>query len=392
MLPQSKALTKTLMNVNADGLSLRQRADLDWLRSLVNAQTYQQPTLLLRENIIRQKARCFKAAMPRVNPHFAVKCNPLPEVLGFLNEEGVGFEVASQKELEALLDLGVNPAEVYYSNPIKSPLHLQFAVDHGVEWYVIDSVDELRKVHRAKPDAKMYVRIYTSNKGAAWELSSKFGANESDVTDILRVGRELNADLGGVTFHAGSQCMNVQNWVGGIRTARKVFDQMISLGFNPRLLNIGGGYPVELTEPVPSIEIIGAAIQAELAAFPDSVHVIAEPGRYMVADAGYFVCRVVGTASRGEKRWLYMDAGVYGGLIEMTDMPFNLHTDRSGEKIAWHLAGPTCDSIDVFKTPCQLPADLQADDFIYLEAGGAYINSTACDFNGFAVPVVKIVK
>jgi ornithine decarboxylase len=391
MLSQSKTVSAAILAVVVEGRPLRTHVELDKIRQHVNADSYRQPMLLLQRQLIREKARRFIAAMPRVHPHFALKCNPLPEIISILQQEGVGFEVASKKELELLLAQDVDPAAVFYSNPIKSNEHLQFAVDQGVQWYVVDSVDELRKIHSAKPDAKLYLRIYTSNEGAVWELSSKFGANDGDVADIIAVARELNADLAGVTFHAGSQCLNIQNWVAGIRSARKLFDQLEALGFNPRLLNIGGGYPVPLGSAAPEIEEIGVAISKQLDAFGDHVKVIAEPGRYLVADAGYFVCRVVGTASRGDQRWLYLDAGFYGGLIEMNDLPFNLHTDRSGAKRDWHMAGPTCDSIDVFKKPRQLPQDLQADDFVYIEAGGAYTNSTACEFNGFAMPEVQFI-
>jgi ornithine decarboxylase len=391
MLGQSKTLSKAILDVIVEGTPLRTHVELDKIRQHVNADNYRQPVLLLQKKLIREKARRFIAAMPRVHPHFALKCNPLPEIVSIFQQEGVGFEVASKKELELLLTQGVDAAAVFYSNPIKSNEHLKFAVDQGVQWYVVDSVDELIKVHGAKSDAKFYLRIYTSNEGAAWELSSKFGANDCDVTDIIAVAQELNADLGGVTFHAGSQCLNIQNWVAGIRSARKIFDQLETLGFNPRLLNIGGGYPVSLSNVAPEIEEIGAAISAELKAFGEHVKVIAEPGRYLVADAGHFVCRVVGTATRGEQRWLYLDAGFYGGLIEMDDLPFILHTDRKGEKHDWYMAGPTCDSIDVFKKPRKLPQDMQADDFLYIEAGGAYTNSTACEFNGFAMPEVKFI-
>ncbi|WP_339669883.1 type III PLP-dependent enzyme [Dasania marina] len=366
------------------------KADTNTLHQCVT-DNYQRPTLLLEERLLRAKARRFMAAMPRVQPHFAVKCNPIAEILSIFHDEGVRFEIASKKELEQLIEIGVNPKEAFYSNPIKSPEHLQFAVDNGVEWYVVDCIDELNKVYQAKPDAKFYLRLHTSNEGSTFELSSKFGATGSDVSEIIQAAAVLKADLAGVTFHAGSQCLNVQNWVIGIRAARAAFDEMLALGLKPRLLNLGGGYPVELGKPVPSIEEIGAAVNAELTAFPDEVQVIAEPGRFLVADSGHFICRVAGTATRGGQRWLYLDTGFYGGLMEFDDMPYCLRTDRQGELINWRLAGPTCDSIDTFALSYALPADLQADDFVYIESGGAYTNSTASNFNGFDLPDIKII-
>jgi ornithine decarboxylase len=388
MLATQRSATQTPAAVaNAQATN---QPDLDKARQLAK-HNYPRPFLLLEASLLRAKAQRFFAAMPRVQPHYAVKCNPTQGILKIFHAEGVRFEIASKKELQQLLELGVEASEVFYSNPIKSPEHLAFAVANGVEWYVVDCIDELNKLYQAKPDAKLYLRLFTSNKGSTYQLSSKFGASGDDVQRIITRAAELNADLAGVTFHAGSQCLNVENWVIGIRAARAAFDAMLAAGLQPRLLNLGGGYPVELDATVPSIEAIGQAISRELQAFPDAVRIIAEPGRFLVADTGTFVCRVAGTASRGGQRWLYLDAGFYGGLIELGDMPFPIHSDRSGPLQDWRLAGPTCDSIDSFERSYQLPADVQPDDFIYIQAGGAYTNSTACNFNGFDIPDVKIV-
>ena len=134
---------------------------------------YTKPFLLVDSDIVRGKARRFKVAMPRVHPHYAVKANPDPRVLKTLIEENVGFEIASISELDLLLGLGVPAAEIYYSNPIKSRAYLEYAASKGVEWYVLDSVEELRKIVSVKPDAKMYVRIDTPNIGSDWPLAGK---------------------------------------------------------------------------------------------------------------------------------------------------------------------------------------------------------------------------
>src|SRR5215813_358235 len=88
---------------------------------------YTRPFLLIDTSIVRAKARRFKAVMPRVHPHYAVKANPDPRVLKVLIEEGAGFEIASIAELDLLLELGVAAAEVYFSNPMKSRSSVEYA-------------------------------------------------------------------------------------------------------------------------------------------------------------------------------------------------------------------------------------------------------------------------
>lgn len=353
---------------------------------------YSKPFLLVDSNIVRNKARRFKAVMPRVHPHYAVKANPDPRVLQALIEEGTGFEIASIAELDLLLSLGVPAAEIYYSNPMKSRAYLEYAAAKGVDWYVLDSVEELRKIVSVKPDAKMYMRIDTPNIGSDWPLAGKFGTHAAEIKEIILEAVKLKADLAGVTFHVGSQCRNPQNWQEGIDRAKRVFADMRHAGLNPRLLNIGGGYPVRHVKPIPSIEVIGEVVNAAIADLPADIHVMAEPGRYLVSDAAYFVCRVVGTATRNGKRWMYWDAGMFGGVIEVTEgLRYEILTDRTGQDISWCVAGPTCDSVDILMRDEMLPEDIQEGDFIYIPNAGAYTTAYASNFNGFPLPDVVVI-
>src|SRR5918912_325132 len=111
------------------------------------SQKYSRPFLIVDTAIVRAKLRRFRAAMPRVRPHYAVKANPDRRVLKVLIQEGAGFEIASIAELDLLLGLGVPPAEVFYSNPVKSRESIAYAAHKGVEWFVVDSLDELRRIH-----------------------------------------------------------------------------------------------------------------------------------------------------------------------------------------------------------------------------------------------------
>jgi ornithine decarboxylase len=366
--------------------------DFEIVRQAVR-QKYTRPLLILDNAIVREKARRFCAAMPRVRPHYAVKANPDRRVLKALIQEGCGFEIASTAELDLLLALGVPAAEVFYSNPMKSRDSIRYAAQKGVEWYVVDSADELRRVHELKSDARIYLRIATPNIGSDWPLSGKFGAGASETREIVATAAKLGADLAGVTFHVGSQCRNPANWRVGIEKARTLFDAMIKAGLKPRLLDIGGGFPVRHVKPIPSIEVIGEVVNEALKAFPDDVRVIAEPGRYLVSDAGYFVCRVLGTTTRGGKRWMHWDAGLFGGIIETTEgLKYKIRTERSGPDIPWHVAGPTCDSVDVILRDEPLPSDLQESDFIYIRNAGAYTNAYASEFNGFPLPEVRVFE
>lgn len=352
---------------------------------------YHRPVLVMSRQRLRANVRRFMAAMPRVRPHFAVKANPDREILQIFKDEGAYFEIASIAELDAMIALGEEMETVFYSNPIKSPASIAHAANHGVLWYCVDTPEEVEKIAKIQPDAKLYLRITVSNEGSSWPLAGKFGAGSSAVEGIIAAAKQHDMQVCGVTFHVGSQCCNIDNWVSGIRAAKRVFAQLTSHGFMPELLNLGGGYPLQFNGDEPSIEQIGEAINRELETIPDDIQVMAEPGRFLAGSAGCLVSQIVGIATRDDARWVYLDAGVYGGLMELTmDFPLSLVSERTGDSGLWTLAGPTCDSIDVMGRH-QLPANSAAGDFIYMPNLGAYCTTCASDFNGFPVPILRMV-
>ena len=355
---------------------------------------YEQPVLILDLDIVRQKYDRFEAAMPEISPHYAVKANPDIRVLKALKEKGCKFEIASIQELDLLLSIGVDAATVHYSNPVKPSAFIKYAASKGVRWFAFDSKEELGKIQSLVPDAKLYLRFDTPNIGSDWPLSGKFGAKLRDIDDILDEAIQLQATLCGLTFHVGSQCRNVDNWNQAIDTAKKIFNSMVSRGLTPELLNIGGGYPVRLTKPIPSIEYIGNVIKGALRDIDEGIQIAAEPGRYMVSDAAYFVCQVIGTSIKGDERWMYLDAGVFGGLMECTQgIQYQIDVNnKSGNEVPWYVAGPSCDSVDVLGREQMLPATTAEGDLLYFPNAGAYTTVYANEFNGFPLPKTLILN
>src|SRR5436190_5077161 len=132
--------------------------DLEIVREAARSR-YERPFVILDTAIVRQKARRFRAALPRVQAHYAVKANPDRRVLDVLQQERVGCEIASSAELDLLMSLGVQTSEVFYSNPMKSRQAIAYAAAKVVEWFAADIVDERRRIHEIRADARTYVRI-----------------------------------------------------------------------------------------------------------------------------------------------------------------------------------------------------------------------------------------
>ena len=136
-------------------------------------------------------------------------------------------------------------------------------------------------------------------------------------------------------------------------------------------------------QPIPSIEAIGAVVNSALAETHDMV-VIAEPGRFLVSDAACFVCRVIGITTRNGRRWMYWDAGIFGGIIEAArGIVYEIRTDRTGTRVPWTVAGPTCDAADVLAGEHLLPADLREGDFVLPQYRCVHDSRACCPSTAF---------
>ena len=132
-------------------------------------------------------------------------------------------------------------------------------------------------------------------------------------------------------------------------------------------------------------------INTQLESLPDSIQVMAEPGRYLVGSAGCLVSQVMGSATRDDSRWLYLDLGFYSGLIELEQgIAFTLISQRTGAAELWSVAGPTCDAIDVLGKH-YLPATMAPEDLVFVPNTGAYSLCCASDFNDCAIPRLVMV-
>lgn len=373
---------------------------LDFAKS----QPYTQPTLYLDLEVVKDRARDFKRAFPGVTPHYAVKCNPHPDVLRTLRDEGCRFEVASPAELDLLLSLGVHANTVFSSNPVRANSHTQYLWSKGVEWFVVDTVGELRRVFAIAPKAKLFVRIESHPDPVSdWPLDSKFGAHPlGEVVAIINEAARIGANLVGVGFHVGSQCRTANAWAKSLKRAYDCIEAMQKRGLSPLLINIGGGFPVEHTVPVPAIAEIGAVTLAEFDRLDSEAGFtllrVAEPGRFLVSEAGVFTCSVMGIARRNGTCWVHLDAGLYGGITEpIGGIPYRLETDADSRPnsqrvmIPCTVAGPTCDSADVCMRAQRLPSDLHADDRVFLLNAGAYTTAYGTHFNGFPPPQTVVV-
>ena len=331
------------------------------------------------------------AALSGTAVHYAVKANPDPRLLAELAAVGCRFDVASPAEVRAVISAGGRAADVVYSNPVKRRDHIVEAAELGVRLFVVDSMPEVHKVAEAAPGTAVLCRLVTSGDGSDWPLSRKYGCSVAEAVEVLTRAAYLGLEAAGVSFHVGSQQRDPDAWGKPIDAAARVFELLRRRDLRPRLLDMGGGFPAVYDERCPSTRAYGEAIAGHLhRAFGDSVPAtIVEPGRGIVGDAGTLVSTVIGVIERAGVRWVFLDAGVFTGLVETLGeaIRYRLTTSADGPNGPCVLAGPTCDSTDVLyeERMVALPLSLTEGDEVRLLSAGAYTSCySSVGFNGFA--------
>ncbi len=353
------------------------------------------PSLIIDFDIINENYDRFLDSFPGGQVFYAVKANANPQVIQFVVDKHGGLEIASLAELERSLDAGATGEQIICSNPIKNPLFIERMHRAGVYAMVVDSTWEVEKVAEYAPGSRVYVRLAVDNHGSVLPLAGKFGVSGAEALALFDQARELGLQPIGLSFHVGSQCLSVQNWVNAIRTCGEVWEAAEAMGHQMSFLDIGGGFPAGHYHDasIPTIEEIGAATMAAIAEYippTDDLMLVLEPGRGLVGESGRLLVSVVGKAKRGDSTWLYLDAGVFNGLMETFEgfPPIVAHLNEAAQlrpTVRYTLAGPSCDSCDVVARDIELPEVHIGDRLMFFDTG-AYTNEYAVAFNGFPIP------
>jgi ornithine decarboxylase len=353
------------------------------------------PLFILDHKRIRENYHIFKTHLPRVQCYYAVKANSHPEIIKTLFDEGSSFDVASYNEFMQIYEYIKHFEEkekdffiwdkIIFSNTIKDKETLR-RIKRYRPLVTYDNSDELKKIKECCNTAGLVLRLKVPDSGSQVEMSSKFGAEPGDADHLIGQAFDAGLVVEGLSFHVGSQCTNFDNYTAALSITSDVFHAARKRGYNLKIVDIGGGFPVPYDTQVPRFEGLAKLINAECQRlFPDDIEIIAEPGRFMVATAATLISEIIGKARRDGKIFYYINDGVYhtfSGVVYDHWIP-NFRSFRRGKIEVCAVVGPTCDSFDKVSLSEQLPANLGIGDFLYTENIGAYSIASATKFNGF---------
>jgi ornithine decarboxylase len=359
------------------------------------------PIFVIDHEKIRQNYREFKKLLPHVQVYYAVKANSDPGIVKTLFDIGCSFDVASMPEFmivyENIKDMVDRERQdwiwdkIIYANTIK-PIETLQALDQYKPLVTFDNIEELKKIRKYAPHAGLVLRLRVPNTGSMVELSSKFGADPGEAVDLIIAAFDLGLEVEGLSFHVGSQCTNFDNYVQALNLAASVLNEAETrTGRRIKILDIGGGFPVKYHPGVLSLRTLTRKLDAELKRlFDPDIQILAEPGRFLVANSCTLVSKVIGKAFRDGKPSYYINDGIYhtysGQIFDHCVYP--VRSFKEGETQISAVFGPTCDAFDTITMSAELP-DLEIGDLVYSENIGAYSIASSTYFNGF--PPAKVV-
>ncbi|GGE04875.1 ornithine decarboxylase [Polymorphobacter glacialis] len=359
-----------------------------------------QPVTLVRPHAAHRAARYFLEKFPGTSM-YAVKANPSPDLIRALWDAGIThFDVASIAEVRLVRGL-LPTAVLCFMHPVKGQEAIAEAYhDHDVRTFSLDSLTELAKIvdatstdDVAAADLTLCVRLRVSSAHSKLSLASKFGIAADESAELLMATRQA-ADALGICFHVGSQAMSPQAYAEALAQVRTA---IVGAGVTVDVVDVGGGFPsiypgMEPTALDGYFEVIHRAYEALPISY--SAELWCEPGRALSAEYASVLVRV----EARKDDILYINDGAYGSLFDAAHVAWRFPVAMVREipsrarTMEFSFYGPTCDDMDFMRGPFELPADIQAGDYIEVGMLGAYGSAMRTGFNGFTAGATVIAR
>jgi diaminopimelate decarboxylase len=335
-----------------------------------------------------------KALPSSIDIHYAVKANPMPELVAFMTKLVDGFDVASAGELEVALSAGMSPRDVSFAGPGKGVDELSAAVASGVlinveSFRELPLLASLGTAQKRKPRVAIRVNPDFELKLSGMKMSGgpkQFGIDAEDVPTALADIERLDLDFEGFQIFSGSQNLQSQ----AICDAHaKAFELVLSLcgktRLAPRVINLGGGLGIPYfpgDQPV-DLAMVGAnlaAISKRAQKVFANAQLVLELGRYLVGEAGVYVCRILDRKISRGQIFLITDGGLHHhlsasgnfGQVVRKNFPVVIGNRVRGERreIAT-VVGRLCTPLDLLAYQMEL-ADAREGDLVAIFQSGAY--------------------
>src|ERR1700754_902478 len=219
------------------------------------------PLLLLDPAKMRTQYRALQAALPMVQHHYAIKALRHPAAVAAVNDCDGYFDVMTNGDVDIVRAYEISPERCVHTNPIKKPRDIAYALAAGITTFVVDNPAEVDKFVEYADDVELLLRLSFRNPGAKSDLSFKFGVAPYEAVGLTHYALTKKMRVAGFSLHVGSQIDTAQAYVEAITQATKLIDEVESTySIQLKLLDIGGGFPVNYLESMPGLDEITSMV------------------------------------------------------------------------------------------------------------------------------------
>jgi diaminopimelate decarboxylase len=366
--------------------------------SEIAAEAGQTPFYAYDRKRIAERVQALRKVLPaELHIHYAMKANPMPAVVHFMAGLVDGLDVASAGELEVALTSNIEPKDISFAGPGKQDWELEAAVGAGIT-VNLESISELERIARisersgVRADVAVRVNPSFELKTAGMKMGgrpSPFGIDAERIPDALERIRCLDLHFRGFHVFSGSQNLRVQAITESLaKTVELVIDLAAGTDLPVEFVNLGGGLgipyfprekPIDLTQLSGAYEDAATRLNDSLG----NVEIITELGRFLVGEAGIYVCRVVDVKDSRGQVFVVCDGGLHHHLAASGNFGQVIRKNypvaavvRKKEEQEVSVVGPLCTPLDLLADGVQLPV-LAPGDLVAVLQSGAYGRSAS---------------
>lgn len=364
------------------------------------------PTYVYAANTIRDRYRQLRGAFDGVthSVHFAMKSNSSHAILRLMRDMGAGVDIVSGGELFRATTAGFRGGDIVFSGVGKTVDEIARALDAQVmlinieseaELYAVNSVAAERGVSapiaiRVNPEVLVntpHAYIRTGEKG------QKFGIPRDDVERIAVLAQTLpHVELQGLGMHLGSQIANAGPMREALPKLLAVVARVRAIGHTLQFLDVGGGLAVPYQAGDAEADVLDYAAVVREAVHETGLHLLLEPGRFLVAEAGILLTRVLYRKHAAGKDFVVTDAGMNDLIrpsLYQAHHDIQSVYDVDGTVMA-DVVGPICESGDFLARHRDMP-DVSAGDLVAVHTAGAYGYTMSSTYNSRPRPAEVLV-
>ncbi len=358
------------------------------------ARVGQTPFYAYDRKVIKEKVQLLRDTLPKeIHLHYAIKANPMPAIVQYMSTLVDGFDLASAGEMKIALDTEMPRQHISFAGPGKTDKELTQAI--AAEIIInMESQNEMERISNIAeklgltPKVAIRVNPDFELKASGMKMSGgpkQFGIDAEHVPKTLKRLTELNLAFHGFHIFSGSQNLNADSIIDA---HNKTFELAYRLTehapTHPKLLNIGGGlgipyFPgdtkIDLQPIAKNLKNILPSVKKNL----PTTEIVMELGRYLVGEAGVYVCKIIDRKESRDETFLITDGGLHHhlaasgnfGQVIRKNYPVKMGRIRNEQTETVNIVGPLCTPLDILANKMELP-EAEIGDLVIVFQSGAY--------------------